>query len=136
MAVLSIQPPIIKAAKRGGANLETNDNPIGLRHNSPTVITPYVPMSHHALTFSEPFNPTLTAAIITVVDNAVMISPQNILPGVLGSNPFLRANKKNPTTSGVKITTKNGLMDWNNSVESNCAFSPSRGSLSAGIFLK
>ena len=33
-------PPIIKAVKRGGANFETSDKAIGLRHNSPTVITP------------------------------------------------------------------------------------------------
>ena len=34
------QPPIIKAVKRGGANLDTNDNAIGLKQSSPTVITP------------------------------------------------------------------------------------------------
>lgn len=34
------KPPIIKAVSLGGLNFETKDSPIGLRHNSPTVITP------------------------------------------------------------------------------------------------
>lgn len=33
-------PPIIKAVSRGGASLETNDKPIGLKHISLTVNTP------------------------------------------------------------------------------------------------
>ena len=33
-------PPIIKAVNLGGANFDTKDNPIGLRHISLTVNTP------------------------------------------------------------------------------------------------
>ena len=35
-------PPIINAVNLGGDSLETNDNPIGLKHISLTVNTPYV----------------------------------------------------------------------------------------------
>lgn len=34
------QPPIIKAVRRGGLNFDTKESPIGLRNNSPIVITP------------------------------------------------------------------------------------------------
>ena len=34
------QPPIINAVNLGGANLDTKESAIGLKHNSPTVITP------------------------------------------------------------------------------------------------
>ena len=40
MEVDKNQPPIIKAVKRGGANLDTSDKAIGLKQSSPTVITP------------------------------------------------------------------------------------------------
>ena len=40
MAVDKNQPPIIKAAIRFGLSFDTNDNPIGLKNSSPTVITP------------------------------------------------------------------------------------------------
>lgn len=33
-------PPIINAVILGGESFETNDNPIGDKHNSPKVITP------------------------------------------------------------------------------------------------
>ena len=33
----------------GMINLDTNESPIGDKHNSPIVITPYVLISHHAL---------------------------------------------------------------------------------------
>ena len=38
--VLKNHPPIINAVMRGGLNLETKLNPIGLKNNSPIVITP------------------------------------------------------------------------------------------------
>lgn len=38
--------PIIKAVNLAGDNLETIDNPIGDKHNSPTVITPYAAKNH------------------------------------------------------------------------------------------
>ena len=34
------QPPIIRAVNRGGLIFDTSDKPIGLKNNSPTVITP------------------------------------------------------------------------------------------------
>ena len=34
------QPPIINAVNLGGLNFETKDKPIGLKNNSPIVITP------------------------------------------------------------------------------------------------
>ena len=40
MLVDKNQPPIINDVNLGGLNFETNDNPIGERHNSPIVITP------------------------------------------------------------------------------------------------
>ena len=40
MDVLKNQPPIIKAVNRFGLTLLTSDNPIGLKNNSPTVMTP------------------------------------------------------------------------------------------------
>ena len=39
-AVERKNPPIIKAVILGGDSLETNDKPIGDKHNSPTVMTP------------------------------------------------------------------------------------------------
>lgn len=38
--VLKNHPPIINPVNLGGLNLETKLNPIGLKNNSPTVITP------------------------------------------------------------------------------------------------
>jgi hypothetical protein len=40
MAVAKLHPPIMSAVNRKGDNLETIDNPIGLKNNSPIVITP------------------------------------------------------------------------------------------------
>ena len=37
--VLRNHPPIISEVSRGGLSFDTSDNPIGLKHNSPTVIT-------------------------------------------------------------------------------------------------
>ena len=34
------QPPIMRAVIRGGLSLDTIDNPMGLKNNSPIVITP------------------------------------------------------------------------------------------------
>jgi len=49
MLVAKNHPPINNAVSLGGLNLDTNESPIGDRHNSPIVITPYVLISHHAL---------------------------------------------------------------------------------------
>ena len=49
MAVAKLQPPIIKAVKRKGDYFDTMDKPIGLKNNSPMVITPYEPINHQAL---------------------------------------------------------------------------------------
>lgn len=38
--------PINKAVKRAGDNFETIDNPIGDKHNSPIVMTPYAAKNH------------------------------------------------------------------------------------------
>jgi hypothetical protein len=54
MEVAKNHPPIIKAVKRGGLNLDTNERPIGLRNNSPMVITPYDPMNHQLYAFIWP----------------------------------------------------------------------------------
>src|SRR5262245_32734295 len=51
------QPPIINAVSRAGESFETRLSPIGLKHSSPTVITPYALMSHHGLTFTAPLLP-------------------------------------------------------------------------------
>lgn len=37
--VIKNQPPIMRAVKRGGEIFEINDNPIGLKNNSPMVKT-------------------------------------------------------------------------------------------------
>src|SRR5690606_36997120 len=81
MEVERNQPPIISAVMRGGLSFETNDNPIGLSNNSPTVITPYVITSHHALAFSAPLLDTSTAMIITNTGMAEINKPNAILVG-------------------------------------------------------
>lgn len=50
------QPPIMSAVILGGLNLLTKDNPIGLKNNSPTVITAYDEMNHQALALIVPFS--------------------------------------------------------------------------------
>ena len=68
-------PPIIKAVSRGGLNLETNDNPIGLKNNSPIVITPYEEMNHQAEDLIAPFSLAITPAYITKQESAEMTNP-------------------------------------------------------------
>src|SRR5215212_12198647 len=46
---------INKEANLKGANLFTNDKPIGDKHNSPQVCKKYIPVSHIILTFTEGF---------------------------------------------------------------------------------
>ncbi len=87
------------------------DNPIGERHNSPIVITPYVPTSHNGDTFTAPFPPTYTAATITKQESAEINNPKTIFEGVDGSFPFLRIKTKEPTTKGVSNIIQPGFMD-------------------------
>src|SRR5690606_19219240 len=92
-------PPIIRAVIRGGESFETSDKPIGERHSSPIVITPYAAISHKAETLTKPFWPAYTAPTITRHESAEIKSPSTILLGVDGSLPFRRRYIKNPTTT-------------------------------------
>ena len=104
-------PPIIKAVILGGESLETNDKPIGDKHNSPTVITPYDAINHQELAFDAKSWLAETAPTITKAERAVITNPIAIFVGVLGSFFLLRNKPKTPTTKGVSTTTQNGLMD-------------------------
>jgi hypothetical protein len=54
----------------------------------------------------------LTAATITKTDKAEINNPNAIFVGVEGSFFLLLKKVKKATTSGVKIITQPGLMDW------------------------
>ena len=111
MEVDKNQPPIINAVKRGGLNFETSDKPIGLKNNSPIVITPYEEMNHHAEDFIAPFSQAITPAYIIKQESAEITNPNAIFAGVVGSFPFLLKNAKNANTRGVKAITQNGFTD-------------------------
>ena len=53
---------------------------------------------------------------------AAMVGPKAILAGVDGSAPRRLRKPKKPTTTGVRATTQNGLMDWKISAGITCSF--------------
>jgi hypothetical protein len=75
------------------------------------VITPYDAMSHKELALVDKSWLAETSPTITSAERAVMIKPIAILVGVLGSFFFRANHPKIPTTTGVKTTTQNGLID-------------------------
>lgn len=105
------QPPIINDVKRGGLSLDVSDNPIGLKHNSPIVITIYDMMNHQLEALIAPLLLAYTAPTIISVDKAEITNPNAIFAGVLGSLPLRRKNAKNATTKGVNIITQPGFTD-------------------------
>lgn len=56
MDVAKNHPPIINEVSLGGLSFETKDNPIGLKNNSPIVITAYEEINHQAEDFCSIFD--------------------------------------------------------------------------------
>ena len=118
--VAANQPPCIKPLYFGGATLETNEIPIGLKNNSAPVRTKYIVISHTGLTGileTPPFNvlgssrPTDAATIIKNA-TAVMIMPHAIFLGAEGSFPRRFSAANIDRTTGVNITMYRGLNCW------------------------
>ena len=121
MAVANNQPPCINPWKRGGATLETNDKPMGLKNNSAIVKIRYELISQYGETLMS----SSTAApakslgetrfsdeINTIINPADAINiPIPIFLGEEGSLPFLFNHEKIPMTKGVKATMNKGLND-------------------------
>lgn len=130
------QPPIINEVRRAGLNLETKDKPIGLRNNSPIVITAYELMNHHAEDFSAPLLDAYTAPTMTKQESAEIKRPKAIFVGVEGSFPLRFKKAKKATTNGVSAMTQNGFTLWNKLVLNTRMVAPSFGKSFAAWLLK
>ncbi len=104
-------PPIINAVSLGGLNLLTIDNPIGLKNNSPIVITKYEEINHQAEDLSAPLLLAYTAPTITKHERPDISNPMAIFKGVDGSLSLLRRKAKKAKINGVSATTQNGFTD-------------------------
>lgn len=105
-------PPIINAVNLGGDSLETKDKPIGLKHISLTVNTPYVRNNHtdEALCVYM-LGTDITANTITNALRPEMIKAQANFLAVETGLPRLAMYAKNIISKGVNATIKNGLID-------------------------
>ena len=121
IAVANSQPPCINPWKRGGATLETNDNPMGLRNNSAIVSIRYELISQYGETLmssstaapARSLGETRPRDEISTITNpeAAINIPIPIFLGEDGSLPFLFNHVKIPMTNGVNATINKGLND-------------------------
>ena len=115
--LLASHNPIRSVAYLIGASFDTIDNPIGDKHNSPTVLQKYVITSHHILAFATGFSaPPIECTASTINTKPVpnIIIPNPIFTGILKSPFFLLASLiHNLAIIGESIKTNTGFNDWN-----------------------
>ena len=123
-AVAPNQAPCIIPWYLGGATFDTNEIPRGLINSSAMVSIRYVPISKNGVMRCASGKPPISVIaaldgnpmekkVITKYPNAAIPIPMAIFFWVEGSFPLERKSPKKAIITGVRNTTKNGLMDWN-----------------------